>query len=59
MENTKANTKSLSDSILELTNSATPAVTDAAEKSVAAAETSAGGFFGWIQSISLLTWIII
>jgi hypothetical protein len=59
MENTKANTKSLSDSILEFTNSATPAVTDAAEKSVEAAETSAGGFFGWIQSISLLTWIII
>jgi hypothetical protein len=52
MENPTTN-KTLSDSILELTKP----ITQATESSNTI--TTGSGFFGWIQSISFLTWIII
>ena len=63
------NTKSLSDSILELTKTA-PSISDsvtsasnvatniASDASTAVTETGSG-FFGWITSISWFTWLII
>lgn len=64
MENTK--TKSLSDSILELTKSTADvnqSVTDSALKSVESVTKSAtetgSGIFGFISSISWLTWLMI
>jgi hypothetical protein len=64
MENTK--TKSLSDSILELTKSTSDfneSVADSASKSLASVTKSApetgSGIIGFISSISLITWIMI
>lgn len=63
MENT--NTKSLSDSILELTKSApsmgdsVTSVSNIASETTNAVSENGSGFFGWITSISWFTWLII